>query len=203
MHGPNVMSRIQTYPGVEVRPEVVGLFRAGFDLFPSLAPKYLRKLGLVPEEEGMPPGSLRTVPLDRWLSLFDAVLAEIGPNALFNLGARIIANPHLQRPAQADLESTLRHIDVAFHMSHRKDGQPMFDPGTGAMQEGIGHYRVQQGGSRKTLLIRCDTPYPCALEHGIVSGVAKQVEARAVVVHEHPHRCRSSGSPFCVYAVSW
>jgi hypothetical protein len=181
----------------------VNLFRAAFDVFPSLAPKYLRKLDQVlTEGTGRQMVARHAIPLKPWLSLFDAVLADIGPNALFKIGTAIIANPYLPATPN-ELEARLRYIDVAFHMSHRKAGQPMYAPNTGKMIEGIGHFAVERVEGRKKFLIRCDTPYPCSLEHGILNGIALQVEPRAVVAHDQPDVCRTKGGRSCTYSVSW
>jgi len=188
-----------SYADVEVRPEAVDLFVAAFDTFPSIGQRYLSKHGVVRSGAS---GSRSYIPLPSWLGTFQAVLNEIGPNALFRIGQRIIKNPYL--PANlTEMESALRHMDVAFHLSHRKGGQLMFDPVTRTMLEGIGHFAVDRIRDDKRILVRCDTPYPCPLEHGIVCGVAMQIEARVVVRHHDPAVCRMKGADHCTYIVTW
>jgi hypothetical protein len=94
-------------------------------------------------------------------------------------------------------------MDVAYHMSHRKAGVQMFERRSGRMVEGIGHYSVQRVAGEKRITVECDTPYPCSLEHGMVTGVAGQVEPRAIVTHAASQPCRQRGSTRCVYVVSW
>lgn len=188
-----------SYQDVEVRPEAVELFVAAFDTFPSIGQKYLSRYGVA---QGSPPMSRPYIPLAAWLSTFQAVLNDIGPNALFRIGARIIKNPHL--PVNVHhLDAALRHLDIAFHMSHRKGGQVMFDPATKTMLEGIGHFTVERRGEEKRALVRSDTPYPCPLEHGIVSGVATQIDPRTVVRHHEPQVCRMKGGDRCTYIATW
>lgn len=188
-----------SYQDVEVRPEAVDVFVAAFDTFPSIGQKYLSRYGVAP----VPPAGTRPyIPLTSWLGTFQAVLNDIGPNALFRIGVRIIKNPYLP-PSLNEVESALRHIDIAFHMSHRKGGRAMYEPATRTMLEGIGHFAVERPGPGNRVLVRCDTPYPCPLEHGIVSGVAAHIDPRAVVVHHEPHLCRMKGADRCTYLATW
>lgn len=190
-------------PDIEVRAEAINLFLAAFDVFPSLAQKYLISRGFAKlNRDGKLQPARAYIPLDPWLETFDAVLADIGPNALFKIGQRIIGNPHFPVSVPG-LESALRTMDVAYHMSHRKGGAPMFEPQTTKMLEGIGHYVVRRATKEKSISVECDTPYPCPLEHGMVTGVTGQVEPRAVVTHADPGRCRQKGADRCTYLVSW
>lgn len=188
---------------IEVRADAVTLFIAAFDVFPSLGQKYLVQHGVA---EALRDGKLRPVgdflPLRQWLDTFDAILADIGPTALFKIGQRIIDNPHVAGDAR-DLDGALKAIDVAFHMSHRKNGVVMFDRSSSRMIEGIGHYAVRGGRAEKVFQIACDTPYPCPLEHGIISGIAGQFEPRAIVTHAGSRPCRMNGGAECTYLVTW
>lgn len=187
-----------TYPNIKVRAEALNLFVDAFKVFPSLADKYVGRLGI--DREGKPTGT-EFIALDAWLRLFETVLADIGPNAVFQMGQRIIHNPNFST-ATRKLEEALRQIDIAYHKSHRKNGVEMFNPASGLMLEGIGHYLVDLD-SQKKLAVTCDTPYPCPLEHGIVSGIATQFEPRAIVTHDKRDRCRMNGGTRCKYLVSW
>ena len=194
------MTPRQVYPGIEVRAGAVTLFVAAFDVFPSIAQKYLVQKGcaVVIGQQIQPTRTF--IPLDTWLDTFDAVLADIGPNALFKIGQRITGNPHF--PATiVDLEGALRALDTAYHQSHRKDGQPMFD--AGKMMDGIGNFRIGREGRAKIITVTSDTPYPCPLEHGMVSGIAWLFDARAIVQHSAPQRCRAKGGDRCEYVVTW
>ncbi len=196
------MPQPQSYLDVEVRPEAVNLIVGAFEVFPSIGQKYLAKYGISSSGAANIPASRPYIPLVSWLATFKSVLSEVGPNALFKVGAHIIRNPYLP-PGLNEIEAGLRQLDIAYHQSHRKGGQPMFDPATKKMQEGIGHYRVERRGREKVIFVRCDTPYPCPLEHGIVSGVAIQIDPRAVVVHHEPTVCRLKGADTCSYLVTW
>lgn len=192
------MRKKPTHPNIEVRADAAGLLVAAFDVFPSIAQKYLRRLGFSRLEDvgDLRPGSAY-IPLDVWLATFEAVLKEIGPNALFRFGLRGIVNPNLPRAARG-LEEVLRHLDVAYHMSHRKNGHVMYHATTKRMSEGIGHYVVLSVGVDRSIRVRVDTPYPCPAEHGLLAGLAAQYEPRAIVTHEEGS-CRLQGADSCTY----
>lgn len=193
------MQKRKPHPNIEVRADAASLLVAAFDVFPSIAEKYLRKLGFSRAEDvaGLQPGTTY-IPLDVWLATFDAVLREIGPNALFKFGQRGIENPNLPRAARS-LEETLRHLDIAYHMSHRKGGVSMYNPATKRMMEGIGHYVVQSVSADKRIRVRVDTPYPCPAEHGLLAALAAQYEPRTVVSHEEGDCRLRSDSESCTY----
>lgn len=193
------MSR-QPGSSIEVRAEATKLFLEAFEVFPSLAQKYVAGLSRTAEKSVY--GGKAYIPLEAWLSTFDKVLADIGPNALFQVGQRVISNPHFTEGARG-LEDALRQVDVAYHMSHRKDGAVMFNPVTGRMIEGIGHYVVEVRAGQKAISLTSDTPYPCPLEHGIVSSIAFRFEPRSIVTHEEPAKCRLKGGQRCTFLVSW
>ena len=135
------MTRQPMYPDIEVRAAATKLFAAAFGMFPSLAQKYVAGFRFAHDDSPAPQPGKGFIPLDAWLATFSQVLAEIGPNALFQVGQRVMSNPHFADGTNT-LEAALRQIDIAYHKSHRKGGAAMFDPATGRMLEGIGHYTV-------------------------------------------------------------
>lgn len=191
-----------TYPDIEVRAAATKLFAAAFGVFPSLADKYLGGFDFARDDTPSRGPKRGFIPLQAWLATFDRVLKDIGPNALFQIGQRVINNPHFHDGAK-NLEDALRQVDVAYHKSHRKNGLMMFDTNTGRMLEGIGHYALSGERTKKVFIISSDTPYPCPFEQGIVSSIAAHFEPRAIVVHDAPDECRMKGAPRCAYLVRW
>ena len=196
------MPQRRKYPDIEVRAGAVNLFLAAFDVFPSLAQRYLISRGFARLNHD---GKLRIeksfIPLDLWLETFDAVMKDIGQTAIFQIGRNGVKNPHFP-PSVQDIRSALQEIDMAYHLSHRKGGVSMLDRITGQMLEGIGHYVVRKGGTEERIEVHSDTPYPCPAEHGLVTGIAMLFEPRAVVTHD-PSQCRLHGGKRCLYVVSW
>lgn len=62
----------------------------------------------------------------------------------------------------------------------------MFHAARGTRWRASGTTRWSATGKAKKILVECDTPYPCPLEHGMVSGIAWHFDARAIVAHEIP-----------------
>src|SRR5262249_30892165 len=83
-----------------------------------------------------------------------------------------------------------------------KNGAPMLDVATGRMVEGIGHYGYKRDGERR-IRSRCDTPYPCELDQGIVTGMVGRIDPKARVRHDEDTGCRKQGGAACVYFVEW
>jgi hypothetical protein len=49
----------------------------------------------------------------------------------------------------------------------------------------------------------CDTPYPCALGHGALEGLARRFHPDATVEHLDDQSCRHAGGDSCTYRVTW
>ena len=188
--------------GIEVRGGAVGMILSGFSAFPSLATKYLAQCGLTTEISG---GRVTVnkpwVSLPLWLETFDVMLKDIGPNALFQLGLAITKNPNVL--VAGDIRSTIGRMDVSYHMSHRKNGELMYEASTGRMLEGIGHYVMNADGQANRLLVHSDTPYPCQGELGMLTSLAMVVEPRVHVRHEEQGQCRMQRDRKCIYQITW
>jgi hypothetical protein len=186
-------------PGIEASTSGIKVLKAGLTLFPSLVTKILAEHNL--PVGGTAPGQERWFPLETWLTVLDVVFKEIGPNALFTLGTRIMENPKFPSWIR-DIDSAIEAIDVAYHRSHRKNGAMMYDDVSGQMLEGIGHYLARRTPGAQKIEVTCDTPYLCEVDFGIVTGTARKFEPKARIVHG-TGRCRHDGGAACTYAVTW
>lgn len=189
--------------GIEVAASGLKVLLAGFELFPSLVQKFIVSKGIL--KRG-PSGKLeireeRWFPLESWIAILATINDEIGPNALFKLGSSILVNPTFP-PWIRDVDTALESIDIAYHRSHRKAGVVMYDQTSGRMMEGIGHYRPKRVPGEQRIEVTCDTPYPCDIDHGIVTGMATKFEAKARVIHG-AGPCRRQGASSCMYVVTW
>lgn len=184
-------------PKVEVNGQTVLSVVDGSTIKKS-ALKFLSKCGIDDPQPG------RWYSQQSWLDAFRAIATEVGHLTLFQIGKKIPENADWP-PQVKDIHGALASIDVAYHMNHRLDGRPLFDPATGAMAEGIGHYgyrRVDEHSARMT----CNNPYPCDFDRGIIESAANKFKPagfRVSVVHESPDVCRMHGADTCTYAVSW
>lgn len=129
------------------------------------------------------------------------VAREVGENTLFSIGKRV---PDIAVwPADIkDIDAGLSSVDVAYHMNHRDSKGVLFDPKTGQMREGIGHYSYQRTGPRSAVMV-CSTPYPSELDRGIVTGTARKWKPSADAVLDVSKPTRKSGGGSCTYIIEW
>ena len=187
---------------IEVNGQAVWAFVDGMGAFTMVASQYLLTEGIgEPRADGMVQiDSTAWYSRQGWLRAVERIGREIGQSALFDIGRAIPRNAKFP-PFVQDMPSAMQAIDVAYHMNHRFNGVEMYDPQTGEMHEGIGHYGYQRAGSNM-VVSRCDGPYPCAFDLGVVTAMAKRFNPSALVEHgEGP--CRAEGGAECNYVVTW
>jgi len=139
--------------------------------------------------------------LNRFLRAFERIGKEFGIYTLRQAGMSIPKNAVFP-PSVVDIDSAIKSIDIAYHMNHGIRGEPLFSVETGLMREGIGHYGYERSPNKKHIISRCDGPYPCAFDEGILLAMAQRFEPSAMVVHS-PQGCRSRGADSCVYNITW
>src|SRR5688572_7792361 len=156
-------------PGIDVYGSSLDAIVEAFKLFPSIALKRLVSHGIgtvnakgeiVIDREGWYPQA-------SWLAAFEGFATTVGTRALFQIGQHVPKHA-IFPPSITDIRSGVASIDVAYHMNHRKNGKPMFDPTTGQKTKGIGRYGMADGGELK-IISTCETPYPCDFVRGILS----------------------------------
>ncbi|MEK7432114.1 MAG: hypothetical protein AABZ74_03190, partial [Cyanobacteriota bacterium] len=144
---------------IEVIGQTVFAIVDGLGHFKSFSKKYLLSVGIGIEKDGqleLDPNAWYSQ--DAWLVAFEKISKDIGNSVLFNIGSSIPKNA-IFPPFVKDIESAIMSIDIAYHMNHRINGKEMFNPATGAMMEGIGHYKTEKVSEREVKVI-CENPYP-------------------------------------------
>ncbi len=189
------------YDGFEVHTRNLQSILDAFRFFPEIGLKVLAKHGIGIGSAGSPEGG-DWFPLGPWLATFHEITRSVGASKMYEIGKLIPKNATFPSDI-TDIFSGLESIDVAYHMNHRKNGTLMFDAQTGAMLEGIGHYRCKRTSNPRVVEVECDVPYPCETDRGIVSAIALRFEPSAAVQHLAEPECRSRGNARCRYAVSW
>src|SRR5262245_29336440 len=96
-------------------------------------------------------------PFERALAAVTELASVVGPKKMFEVGLEIPKNAVLP-PGASDLRSAMQVFDAGYHMNHRKNGRPMFDPSSGRMVEGIGHYKCASVAERE-IVMEVDSPY--------------------------------------------
>lgn len=134
-----------------------------------------------------------------WLNVFKMISEKIGDRSMKKIGNLIPENAKF--PPEVDsIEKGLGSIDVAYHMNHRNaSGQVLFD--NGQMYEGIGHYRFELTNENQGKL-KCENPYHCDFDLGIIETMAKKFNPTAKVSH-NGEGCRKEGKKYCSYLVEW
>jgi hypothetical protein len=191
------------HSGIEVTGRGVPAALEAFGEFTVLAGQMLMANGVgAPDKSGFIRVDLEAwYPLEGYLKTIKDVEEQFGPNMLRKLGAAK-AKHAVFPPHMVDITSTLQAIDVGYHMNHRQHGRPMFDPVKGEMLEGIGHYHYHQLLGKRRILMRCDNPYPCKFDEGLLEAMARRFSPNAVLEHESGS-CRSKGGQHCTYSISW
>src|SRR5690606_18210246 len=98
-----------------------------------------KRLALL-EKHGIQPDKNSWYNQQIWLNAFKDVAESIGDMNLFLIGVAVIDNAEF--PPINNMEEGLRSIDIAYHLSHKLNGEVMFNPQTGVMMEGIGNYTL-------------------------------------------------------------
>lgn len=144
--------------------------------------------------------------LESIVGAFKELGATIGEMNLFLVGKLVME--HAPFPPMDGLESALKSIDVAYHMNHKKNGKVMFDPSTGQMTEGIGHYQLTKfDGERCTAEMICHTPYPSKFEEGLILQIVRRFKPEGAlfpkVELDSLKETRRKGGETCTFKISW
>lgn len=183
---------------IEVNGQTILSVLDGMAGFETSAKSILAKNGInnpVPDE---------WYPQQAWLNAFKEISSSIGERTLINIGMKIPENAQWP-PNVNSLETAFASVDIAYHMNHRINGEPLFNPDTGTMKEGIGHYGYEKTGD-KEITMTCENPYPCAFDKGIIKSVAnkfKPLGAKVNLKEAVTTGCRSKGLNRCTYVISW
>jgi hypothetical protein len=184
-------------PGIEVNGQTILSVVKGASVFEQTARKFLANNGLADVKDR----GDAWYPQQAWLDTFAEIQNTVGRQTVFLIGKKIPESaefpPHIKT-----IEDALASINIAYHMNHRKGAQVMFNPATGSMLEGIGHYGYKPDGERRAVL-QCENPYPCNFDRGIITTMALRFCDSAVVEHDNSAPCRDKGDASCTYRVRW
>jgi len=141
-------------------------------------------------------------PQQAWLNAFKEIAEKIGAQTLMSIGTKIIESA--QWPPQVkSVEDALGSVDIAYHMNHRINGKVLFDPKSGVMLEGIGHYYFEKV-SANEFRLTCDNPYPCDFDKGIIKGVVNRFKSplsKVEFMENSKVVCRKTGGNRCVHII--
>jgi len=188
-------------PVYSVRKSVLEAYFTAFKTVPDAPRTMFVRHGLATMG---PDGEFEIVdaaPLDKVTLATNELIAFVGPQKAFDIGLNVVNHAELP-PGAVDIVSALRIFDAGYHLNHLKDGVPMFDPQTGTMLDGIGHYAFVSA-SKHRAVMEVDCPYHCDLDRGILQGWARRFDKSALVTHIEPSVCRKNRHRSCRIEVSW
>lgn len=184
---------------VEVNGQTVLSVVDGIGVFKDRAYDILKRHGI----ENIEPE--KWYPQQSWLDAFKEIADSTGEFTLNSIGKKIPENAEFP-PEIDDIEKALAAIDVAFHINHRINGKVMFNPETGEMLEGIGHYHFEKTGDNEARMV-CDNAYPSDFDRGIIEAMARKFKpadsAFVSVRLDKTRPTRKEGADSCTFLVSW
>lgn len=200
------MQTPEDYKDYQVLGANIQVILDGFGAFTLLASKLLLESGVGKvDDEGVGIAKFdadQWYPMDAFLRAFARIQVEFGDFTLKQSGLYIVKKAAQPGDFLTGINRAFETLDMGYHYNHAKNGQRMFDPPTGKIMEGIGHYKVRSVPGKTQVFVDADTAYPCAFDEGLVTGLGQAFNPTAKVVHD-PKICRKKNSPVCTYSIQW
>lgn len=171
-------------PQAEVRGDVVSATINVMGAFKAIAEGILADHGI---ED---PGPNQWFPLQAWLSSFQTIATQVGPNTVYQIGRQIPRQGYYP-PGIESIEDVLTALNQQYQLCHR-GGQ-------------VGTYEFSFTGSRSGKLV-CNTPYPCDFDRGLIESLTQRFEPEDSFVdvqHDDSVPCKKLGADSCSYRISW
>lgn len=190
--------------GIEVNGQTVYAIVDGVGSYKAGASRLLIQEGIGTEQSD---GLVRLEPeawysQEAWLRVFEKIAGQIGSSMLYSIGLAIPRNAIFPIWVN-DVFTAVQSIDIAYHQNHRRNGVVMFNPESGQMLDGIGHYGYEPVEGKRRIVSVCENPYPCDFDRGIITSIVRRFEAAAFVEHDDTKPCRKNGADACTYVVTW
>lgn len=128
-------------------------------------------------------------PLQSYLDVIRTVAEQVGQKAVFYIGKKLPELTEWPSGVETVVEG-MESISGAYETVHRGGD--------------VGYYRVESVADGR-LRLRCQNPYPCALDRGVIRGTGERFSPPTAYVDlaEQSTRCRADGGDECVYEVTW
>ncbi|MEM1178085.1 MAG: hypothetical protein AAGM22_07070 [Acidobacteriota bacterium] len=178
------MKRFEVPPQVEVSGMVVLAVVDVMGAFRSVALRILEKNGI------KDPQPDQWFPLRAWLSSFDTIVRDVGPNTLHQIGRHVASSGEIP-PELSTLHDVFYALDESYYSQHRGGGD-------------IGHYHYIGTGERSGTMV-CTTPYPSDFDRGVITALAERFEPVSLVDVrlDESSEARTDGGLSCTYLISW
>lgn len=173
-------------PNVTVHRGGIDAFLAAFGAYRVRGEKVvLRHLGIT--ELDRSPNA--TYSVARYLGAMRELQDQFGTDFLFKVGTFIFEND-VRPPGLDSIEAAMSVTNDRYYSNHQNaEGK-------------IGGYYWTKTGERAGKLV-CDSPYPCAFDHGLLASTCKRISQTAKVSHDEAGPCRHKTGEQCTYLVEW
>ena len=177
------MTRPPVDPKIEVRGAVVLAVVDVMGAFRSVALEILRKNGI------LEPKPFAWYNLKHWLSSFDTIVKDVGPNTLHQIGRQVAGTAPIP-PQISSLQQAFAELDNAYYSVHRGGD--------------IGHYHYLSTDKRAGTMIST-TVYPTDFDRGILTALAQRFEPDSLVdIQLDPgSETRLDGGESCTFLIRW
>lgn len=178
-------------------------FMGAFGSFTMIASKFLLSEGIGTPDENMiaqfEPSTW--YPVEGILRVIDRIQSEFGAFTLRQAGMMIPKMAPLP-PQVVDIISGFETMDIGYHLVHGKGNRALFDPATGKMDEGIGHFKFNYTKGANRIVMESTSIYPCAIDEGMMTAMAQRFKPTAIITHDKAS-CRARGGAQCSYQITW
>jgi hypothetical protein len=151
---------------IEVRGKAIASIYNAMGVFRPIFKAVLEKYRININEEEI------WIPLDALLDQIEHVKNRLGESALEKMG-RVIGKNLAVPEGMKTLDDAFEKINIVYHLNHRINGRIMYDSALGVMAGKIGSFSANRMGSNDCE-IESKSPYPCALNKGIIEGYVKR-----------------------------
>ena len=199
MVDPNEITRYEA--DIQVNGATIGSVIDGMESFGNLGLIILAEFGLADLEKS----TSTWYSQELWLKAFNRIADVVGDEALFKIGQKIPENAEFP-PNMKGIVNGLRSIDVAYHINHMNvKGEILYDDNRDPkMLSGIGNYiLVEDKVTDHSAIMRCQNPYPCDFDRGIILTIARKFASPQAEVTHMQGSCRKLGHDTCNYFVKW
>lgn len=187
-------------PNVEVKGNLIALVLNVIPAGKGLVLKIFQRHGVVPKEE-------KWFPQKNFLDAIREMEEKIGEHSIFVIGKGIIKG--FGFPPIDSLSKALKLLDIYYHMYHRINGRVLFNPETGEMYEGIGHYKVVEFDEElRTAIVVSDTPYSDSMDKGILTEVVREYKPAGSsslekVIIDETKETKTKGGDSTTFIIHW
>jgi len=141
-----------------------------------------------------------------WLNAFQEISEDLGEFNLFLTGKAVIETAML--PPMNSLEEALHSLNIGYHMNHKVNDQPAFNPETGQLLDGVGCYEVVSfDEENRKSVVQHTSPYPWKLVLGVITEFVSRFSPIGsepnVVVDDSPEALELRKHDSYTYLISW